>query len=199
MVKIIHISGASGAGKTFLGNRLKQKFGNNICVKDLDDLRDEFIKIFYGSKKWTYIDTNEYQKHINKYIEKYIEKETKPLIFTGLNDNVFGKNKKLYYNIQSHHNYYIELDNLTILKQKYLRFLNRKQNNEILTNDLINDNDNFLKMFSITIKKECNLKRVIKLSDIWEKYYKSQNYKFMTSEDIYNDVNNLLNSEINLI
>ena len=52
---IIHISGASGSGKTFLGNHLKEQFGKKIIVKDLDDLRDEFIKIFYGNKIWTYI------------------------------------------------------------------------------------------------------------------------------------------------
>ena len=50
---IIHISGASGSGKTFLGKQLKDKFKNKIIVKDLDDLRDEFIVNFYGSQKWT--------------------------------------------------------------------------------------------------------------------------------------------------
>lgn len=32
---IIHISGLSGSGKTYLGNKLKEKFGNKIVVKDL--------------------------------------------------------------------------------------------------------------------------------------------------------------------
>lgn len=44
MKLIIHISGPSGAGKTTLGNKLKEKFKNKIVVKDLDDLRNEFIK-----------------------------------------------------------------------------------------------------------------------------------------------------------
>jgi uridine kinase len=47
---IIHISGASGSGKTTLGNRLKQQFKTKIVVKDLDELRDTFIKEFYGNK-----------------------------------------------------------------------------------------------------------------------------------------------------
>jgi uridine kinase len=59
---IIHISGASGSGKTTLGNKLKDKLGNKVIIKDLDDLRDEFITNFYGNKKWTYIDEDEYQK-----------------------------------------------------------------------------------------------------------------------------------------
>ena len=47
---IIHISGPSGSGKTTLGNKLKNEFKNKIVVKDLDDLRDEFIKSYYGKK-----------------------------------------------------------------------------------------------------------------------------------------------------
>ena len=47
---IIHISGASGFGKTTLGNKLKENFKSKIVVKDLDILRDEFIKEFYGNK-----------------------------------------------------------------------------------------------------------------------------------------------------
>ena len=36
---IIHISGASGAGKTTLGKKLEDKYGSKITVKDIDDLR----------------------------------------------------------------------------------------------------------------------------------------------------------------
>ena len=67
---IIHISGASGSGKTTLGNKIKEQFKSKIIVKDLDILRDEFIKEFYGNKKWTYIDENEYQLYIDSYINK---------------------------------------------------------------------------------------------------------------------------------
>ena len=58
---IIHISGPSGSGKTTLGNKLKDRFGDKIIVKDIDDLRQEFIKQFYGNKKWTIIDKDAYQ------------------------------------------------------------------------------------------------------------------------------------------
>lgn len=77
---IVHISGASGSGKTFLGNRLKEQYRNKIIVQDLDDLRDKFIKIFYGNKKWTYINEREYQNYINAFIDK----QNKPIIFVGL-------------------------------------------------------------------------------------------------------------------
>src|SRR3990172_12152800 len=80
---IIHISGPSGAGKTTLGNKLRSKFGNNIVVKDLDDLRAEFIKKEYGTTGWKIKSFNK-----NKYqlwIDNYISKQRKPIILTGLN------------------------------------------------------------------------------------------------------------------
>ena len=43
---IIHISGVSGAGKTTLGNKLTEQFKNKIVVKDIDDLRRDFITPF---------------------------------------------------------------------------------------------------------------------------------------------------------
>ena len=54
---IVHISGPQGAGKTTLGNKLKDKFCDKIFVKDLDDLRAEFNR----------------QKQINDF-QKYMER-----------------------------------------------------------------------------------------------------------------------------
>ena len=131
---IIHISGASGSGKTTLGNELKNELKNKAIIKDLDDLRDKFIKKFYGNKKWTYINENEYQKYINTFISK----QNKPIIFVGLNDNtIYGKNKKLYYDLYSKYNYYIDIDYRVILKQKCLRLLNNIQNDKMALKDVM--------------------------------------------------------------
>ena len=186
---IIHISGASGSGKTFLGNIIKEKLKNNCIVKDLDDLRDEFINKFYGNKKWTYIDENEYQQYINDYINK----QKKPIVFVGLNDNtIYGKNKKLYYNLHSQYNYYIEIDDMTIVKQKCLRLLNSIQNDKFAMNDLIKNNEMFIKNFSQAVKRECSAKETIKLNTKWKKDYMKQGYKLMSRENIYTNVIKLL-------
>jgi hypothetical protein len=186
---IIHISGASGSGKTFLGGRIKEKLKNNCIVKDLDDLRDEFINKFYGCKKWTYIDYYEYQSYINDYINK----QKKPIVFVGLNDNtIYGKNKKLYYNLHSQYNYYIEIDDMTIVKQKCLRLLNSIQNDKFAMNDLIKNNEMFIKNFSQAVKTECSAKETIKMNTKWKKDYKKQGYKLMSREYIYTNVIKLL-------
>ncbi len=53
---IIHICGVSGSGKTTLGLKLKEQFKNKIIVKDIDDLRREFIEEHYKNEKFDIID-----------------------------------------------------------------------------------------------------------------------------------------------
>jgi adenylate kinase family enzyme len=191
---IIHICGASGSGKTTLGNKFKSK--KNIIVKDLDDLRDEFIKSFYGNKRWSYINEDAYQK----YLDDFINKQTKTIIFTGLNDNTrFGKNKRLYYNIHADHKYYIDLDNRTILEQKCLRHLIDITENERAMNDLVNNNEFFIKQFVKSINRECSLKKTIKMNKKWKNDYVKQGYRFMPRESIYISIIKLLNNSNNKI
>ena len=189
---IIHISGASGSGKTTLGNKLKEQFKSKIIVKDLDILRDEFIKEFYGNKKWTYIDENEYQS----YIDSYINKQKKPIIFVGLNDNtIYGKNKNLYYNVHSQHNYYIEIDDMIIVKQKCIRLLNDIQTDKMAMEDLVKNNEKFVKKITEAIKIECSAKQTIKQNNKWKKDYEKQGYKFISRENIYKSVVKILNNK----
>ena len=190
---IIHISGPSGSGKTTLGNKLKNEFKNKIVVKDLDDLRDEFIKSYYGKKKWTFINVTKYQKYINDYIKKHSKK---PLIFVGLNDNTrFGKNKELYYNVHSDYNFYIDIDDKIIIEQKCERFI-LKFLPEILKHekkDITENNEFFIKQITKELKEECSLKKTIQINKKWNKDYKNQGYEFMTRETIYKKICKLLN------
>ena len=161
-------------------------------IKDLDDLRDEFIKEFYGNKKWTYIDENEYQS----YIDSYINKQKKPIIFVGLNNNtVYGKNKNLYYNVHSQHNYYIEIDDMIIVKQKCIRLLNDIQTDKMAMEDLVKNNEKFVKKFTEAIKIECSAKQTIKQNNKWKKDYEKQDYRFMSRENIYKSVVKILNNK----
>jgi adenylate kinase family enzyme len=198
---IIHIAGASGSGKTTLGNKLKEHFKNKIVVKDLDELIDKFIKDFYGNKKWSYIDEDEYQK----YIDNYINKQKKPIIFVGLNDNnnpkverfIQSKVKK-YYDLHSQFNYYIDIDDMIILKQKCLRTLDAIRNDKMAMDDLVNNNERFLEMIIKEIKKDCSAKETIKMNNKWKKDYEKQNYKFMDRENIYKSVIKILNNKFSM-
>lgn len=144
---IIHISGPSGSGKTVLGNKLKNKLKNKVVVKDLDDLRGEFINKFYNtSKSWSF-DQVKYQKYINDFIKK----TKKTLIFVGLNDNHFGANKNLYYNLQADHKYFIDIGDKIIIEQKCERFV--KTFIPLIYDDHKNNVQEFIKIVTHDIKK----------------------------------------------
>jgi hypothetical protein len=184
---IIHISGVSGSGKTTLGNKLKEKFGNKIVVMDIDDLRHKFIKDIYGDRKWTIINKEAYQS----YIDIYVSKIKKPLIFVGLN-NMPWWHKDHYYNMHTTHNYYIEIDDETIIKQKCTRLFKDLPNDKMAMDDLVNNNEMFVKMVKQAIDRECNAKTTIEMNKKWNKDYKKQGYVFMSREDIFKEVSKLL-------
>lgn len=184
---IIHISGAPGSGKTTLGNKLKKSFGDTIIVKDIDDLRDEFIKSYYGDKRFTIINEKEYQK----YIDDFVNNNNKTIIFVGVN-NMPWWHKNIYYNMHSQYNFYIDIDDETILKQKCLRFFKNMIDDEMAMNDLINNNDKFVRLTKMVLDKECNMKNTLKENNKWKKDYKNQEYEFMSRENIYDKVNDIL-------
>jgi hypothetical protein len=126
---IIHISGASGSGKTTLGIKLTEQFKNKIVLKDIDNLKRDFIQKYYGDNKFDIIDKLEYQKYIDNFVKKH---SFKPLIFVGLNNIP-------HYDMHSTYNYFIDLDDY-----------NMKM--------LVNNNKQYIKNLSIDIDYECNLK-----------------------------------------
>ena len=192
---IIHISGASGSGKSYLGNKLLELFGNKIIVKDIDDLRVDFIKKYYGDNEWNVIDKDAYQEYIDKYITEQKKKE-KPLIFVGLNTMPWW-HKDLYYNFQPDYKFYIDIDTKKLIKQKCMRYLTQELkdiiNDEIAMNDLMNNNKKFIRLVCQGIKRECDIKQITDESDKWKNDYESQGYTVLNSDEIYERVVNILN------
>jgi adenylate kinase family enzyme len=188
---IIHISGASGSGKTTLGEKIKERFHDQIVVKDIDSLRSEFIKEFYGEKKWTIIDKDEYQKYINEYINK----QSKPLIFVGLNVMPWW-HKNHYYDMHQTYGFYIDLDDDAILKQKCLRMFNQwahdLPNDQMAMNDLVNNNKKFLKLVKEAIDLDCDKKETIRMNKKWKKDYMKQKYESARREEIIEKVSDIL-------
>jgi len=205
MVKInpiIHISGASGSGKSYLGKKLLDLYGNKIIVKDIDDLRDEFIKEYYGETEWNIIDDVAYQEYINSYIDN-AKKQNIPIIFVGLNNHPWW-NPDLYYDFHADYKFYIDIDDKKLLKQKCVRYLQEDLiedfkhliNDEMAMNDMINDNEKFIRLICDKIRRECDSKEITKESDKWKNDYKSQGYTIANSDEIYNQVVSILNSVV---
>jgi len=192
---IIHISGASGSGKTTLGNKLKELFKSKIIVKDLDDLRGEFEKKYKVVNYLKDFDSNMYQS----FLDTYIFSQKKPLVLVGLN-HMFWHNKKLYYNVYSQYNYYIDIDDMLIVKQKCIRFLTDElpdmvTKNKTIIRDITEDNEKFVRLIKENIERECGTKETLKINKMWEKDYHKQGYKFMSRENIYKSVVKILNNK----
>lgn len=188
---IIHIAGPSGSGKTTLGNKLKN---DKIIVKDLDDLRVEFIIEFYGSLesfdkiaekkdfKWN-------SKGYQEYIDNFINLQTKPIVFVGLNHMKWW-NEDLYYDMHAKYKFYIYLDSKLIFEQSARRFMNDVfiQHQDTIVENLLQDNTNTIENIVDAIKFNFNLKDRTEDYEIWNRDYKSQNYQFMSREEIFQEI-----------
>lgn len=191
---VIHISGPSGSGKTTLGNKLIDMFGKKIIVKDIDDLRQDFIEKYYGkNKNLKHFDKDKYQK----WIDDFIDKNTKPIIFVGLNHMPWW-HKNHYYNMHSKYNFYIKLDNDTIFKQKCGRFMNDLfvDNKQGVLNDLIKKEDWTLKQIQSGMKNECGFKNTKRMNDTWNKDYRKQGYEFVSGGDIFDKTVKIIKKEL---
>ena len=198
---VIHISGPAGSGKSTLGNKLKEKFGNKIIVKDIDDLQVEFEKNEPGFDAEK-IDAEKYQK----WIDNFVDKQKKPLIFVGLNNSPWW-DKDLYYNMHSDYKFYIDLDTDIIFKQKCDRWLkmclfDKKEKffQDIIKNEketIENIQDEFKDECGYNnFKYECSYKETKKMTDMWNRDYKTQGYKFMSREDIFKEVSEIIKNNI---
>lgn len=104
--------------------------------------------------------------------------------------------KDLYYDMHSIHNFYINLSDETIIKQKCIRYLT-KELKEILRdktamNDMIHNNEKFIRLITEGIKRECNTSEIIEYNNSWKEYYEHQGYIIMSREEIYDAVCEIL-------
>ena len=170
---IIHIAGAQGSGKTTLGNKLKNKY--KIVVKDLDDLHTDFVQ----TKK------KSYQQFIYSFIKL---NKNKSIIFTGLDADIClgNKSKNNYYDLKADYKYYIDIDENIILKQRFLRQVNKLYNRkDWFINTYLKSNEKFIQDKILRFINISSWKKEMKEC---KKLYKSRKYKFKNREEIYNNV-----------
>ena len=176
---IIHISGCQGAGKTTIGNKLKEKYNEKIHIKDLDDLRNEFSQ----QKEIT-----NYQEFINLFIEKHNDK---PLILTGLTaEKCLGNmdnDDETFYVIDTKYKYFI--DNDEILKQRFFRQVSKLyERKEIFYEQWQKNNSDIQKKLFRFI----NLEQWLKNNISCKKIHKENNYKFLDNDKIIQKVSKLI-------
>ena len=174
---IIHISGAQGSGKTTLGVMLQNKIKSKIIVKDLDELHEEFMK----TKK------NNYQQYIYDFINLHHKKH---IIFTGLDADIClvdGSGNK-YYDLKSDYNYYINIDEDTIIKQRFLRQVKKLYDRKEWFINTYLENKKSEKIIQDKILRYVNIMSWKEQMKQCNRLYKKRKYKFMNRDSIYNDI-----------
>ena len=187
---VIHISGVSGAGKTTLGYRLLDEYKDKIVIYNVDGIRRQFM-LDTGT-----IETDSFDKKlIERYIHKLMKNVKVPIIFIGINGH--GKwsrenrDNYVFFNVNSTHNFCIDIDEKTLIRQKCHRFLDSVRSTymtSLQTHSLINSNDIFIRYIANDLLNSCDLERIVDMNKIWINYYKKNKYKFMSANDTYDSV-----------
>jgi len=103
-------------------------------------------------------------------------------------------NKNLYYDLKSDYNFYINISDDKIWKQKCLRFVDDAFTvhiKDILKG--IKENENkMIEKLQNRLKSNCAYSEMVKQNAIWNTDYKKQKYKFMSSDKIYEKVSNII-------
>lgn len=195
---IIHISGASGAGKSTMGNKLKKKFKDHIVVKDIDDLRHDFVDDTYGGyDEFDKTGISWDHKAFQSYIDKYVNKQTKPLIFVGLSTLPWEQiSETIYYDMHADYNYYIQIDDMEVVKQKCIRFITKRLpkiiKSESTKQRLVSENEETVEGLKDLIEYECGADETLKMNKLWNKDYEKFGYQFMPHERIFESVSKIL-------
>lgn len=187
---IIHIAGAVGSGKSFLGTELKTKYADRIIVKEFESIQAEFLLEFYADKKITHINHEEFQS----YITNYIKRADKILIIVGANYSLHKKGAKFYYNIHSQYNYYIDIDDMILVTNTCLQFIKDLQQDASHLSSLTENNEAFVKTVTEQLKQNCRAKDIIKNNNKLKQDYKTRNYKLMPRQDIYREITDMLDN-----
>jgi len=215
---IIHIAGASGSGKTFLGRKLEEYYNDKIIVIDIDDIMDIFIKKHIQEINTTEEFAIKYQQFIDDFREQ-LSKKHNIIIFVGLNAFVVGELHyyednlgiektielpKKYFDLKSNYNFYIDLSVDIIIKQTFYRGYDNhidwfckwmKNRKDIVFDELIKDEVKAQKDISIAINRLFDFADIRKNVAIWNKFYEEKNYEFLSREDIYDKIIKLIDNQ----
>ena len=179
---IIHISGAPGSGKTFMGRKLKTLLpaASKVVIRDLDDM----FRDFCSSPAGTPFSPKTYQTYINQFIANHTNH---PIIFVGLNKEHMTDTMC---NVQATHKFYIDIPVDIILKQHFRREIATwskwiyGRDKHVLFEQLIADERQVSKELMAGFKRVLGLSKQRRFIKSFAPLYRKHQYEFLPYADI---------------
>lgn len=193
----MHIGGAPGSGKTYMGKQLKSQYPD-LKVIDTDQLKDRFIEKpikenmeimekltkfkSHGKKSKTQIKLEkQYEENYKNYIINKFEKlhkQKQKYLLVGH----FFMFDDYYIDIAANHKVYLDIDSDTLFSRRNSRLIKDIGNNKKYFTDLVENGEEFWKynyLWSFTDLKDIN-KQIQKT----KKYYNKYKYKSLKEDSI---------------
>lgn len=205
MVVIMHIGGAPGSGKTYLGKQLKSKYPD-LKVIDTDMLKDKFIEKPIkenieimeklsklnpvGKKTKNQINLEkQYEKNYTNYIQNKFDKlhkQKQKYLLVGH----FFMFDDYHIDIPTNNKVFLDVDKETLFSRRNGRLIKDIANNKKYFTDLLDNGEEFWKynyLWSFT-----DLKDISKQITKTKKYY--QKYKYVAKKT--NEIENIISKEM---
>lgn len=193
----MHIGGAPGSGKTYLGKVLKSEYPD-LKVIDTDMIKDKFIEKpikqnmeimeklnnfkSYGKKPKSQIKLEkDYEKNYSNYVInkfKKLHQQKQKYLLVGH----FFMFDDLHIDIPSNNKIYLDVDDKTLFSRRNGRLLNDIVKNQDYFKSLVDNGEEFWNynyLWSFT-----NLKDLNKQLTNTKKYYLSKKYKSLNDKEI---------------
>jgi hypothetical protein len=140
-------------------------------VQDIDGLRTDYNEVkCKNGYEWT-------DDGLQAHIDEFIAKQKKPLVFIGLSVLPWiTTGPKVYYDMHSENNFYIDIDDMEVVKQRCLQFL-VEDLPYIMSGDdasigITDYNEDTVKTLSLMIEKKFGKEETLRMNKMWSKDYK---------------------------
>jgi len=167
-----------------MGRQIKRRYRGAVFVKDVDELREEFIKQKYGAARVEQFDAGAYQAFIDAYVAAH---RARPRVFGGLNTMPWW-HPRLYYDLHATHKYYIDVAAATLVERTCVRLLRRLASSRRDLEFLVEHNAAWIANVQRAIADECSLKATSQRAARFAASARRRGYKIMQFAKIFDRV-----------
>jgi len=191
---IFHIAGTQGSGKTTLGSKLKEKYGDGINLLELDDLAGLFESLRYSES--TTVESESEQISYQEFLTSKIKEASseKPLIITGLDAILcLGEmeDSDIVYELYATYKFYIRSSTETVRQRFYRQIDKLEKRKEQFFSEWIKGGKEAEKI-QAKIFRYVDLNKWHENNSKCDSLYRTRGYLLMTADQILGIIDSIL-------